>query len=93
MKHVGEWRKERGKKYDLTNVLSSSTKVMIYVRKQIGNMVVVLHTNDISNDELFGLCVASNKLKEAEILMLRAKDDCVHVGIGEIDVNDNTRII
>lgn len=25
--------------YDLTNVLSSSTKVMIYVRKQIGNMV------------------------------------------------------
>lgn len=34
--------------YDLTNVLSSSTKVIIYVRKQFGKMVVVLHTNDIS---------------------------------------------
>lgn len=79
--------------YDLTKVLSSSTKVMIYVRKQIGNMVVVLHTNDISKDELFGLCVASNKLNDAEILMLMAKDDCVHVEIGEIDVNSNTRII
>lgn len=42
--------------YDLTKVLNSSTKVMIYVRKQIANMVVVLHTNDISKDELFGLC-------------------------------------
>ena len=79
--------------YDLTNVLSSSTKVMIYVRKNIDNMVVVLHTNDISNDELFGLCVASNKLKEAEILTLWAQDDCVHVGIGEIVVNANTRFI
>nr|DAH11297.1 MAG TPA: hypothetical protein [Caudoviricetes sp.] len=79
--------------YDLTNVLSSSTKVMIYVRKQIGNMVVVLHTNDITNDDLSDLCVASKKLNEAEILMLRAKDDCVHVGIGEIVVNSNTRIL
>lgn len=42
---------------------------MIYVRKQFGNMVVVLHTNDISTGELFGLCVASNKLKETEINM------------------------
>ena len=30
---------------------------MVYVRKQFGNTVVVLHTNDISVDELFGLCV------------------------------------
>lgn len=79
--------------HDLTNVLSSSTKVMIYVRKQIGNMVVVLHTNEITKDELFGLCVASEKIYDAEILMLQAKDDCVHVGIGEIVVNSNTRII
>lgn len=79
--------------YDLTKVLSSSTKVMIYVRKQIGNIVVVLHTNDISKDELFDLCVASNKLNDAEILMLKGKDDCVHVGIGKIDVNSNTTII
>lgn len=79
--------------HDLTNVLSSSTKVMIYVRKNIGNMVVVLHTNEITKDELFGLCVASEKIYDAEILMLQAKDDCVHVGIGEIVVNSNTRII
>lgn len=79
--------------YDLTKVLNSSTKVMIYVRKQIGNMVVVLHTNDISKDELLSLCVASNKLNDAEILMLMAKDDCIHVGIGEIVVNSNTIII
>lgn len=79
--------------YDLTKVLNSSTKVMIYVRKQIGNMVVVFHTNDISKDELYALCVASDKLNEAKILMLMAKDDCVHAGIGEIDVNSNTRII
>lgn len=79
--------------YDLTNVLSSSAKVRVSVRKQFGNTVVVLHTNDISVDELFGLCVASKKLYEAEILMLRAKDNCVHVAIGEIDVNSNTRII
>lgn len=39
------------------------------------------------------VCVASNKLNDAEILMLMAKDDCIHVGIGEIDVNSNTRII
>lgn len=32
-------------------------------------------------------------LNDAEILMLMAKDDCIHVGIGEIDVNSNTRII
>ena len=42
---------------------------MIYIRKQIGNRVVVFHTNDIR------------------------KDVCVHVGIGEIDVNSNTIII
>lgn len=79
--------------YDLTNVLISSAKVMVYVRKQFGNTVVVLHTNYISVDELFGLCVASKKLYEAEILTMKAQDNCIHVGIGEIVVNSNTRII
>lgn len=31
--------------YDLTNVLSSSTKVMIYVRKQIGNNYIKYRRN------------------------------------------------
>lgn len=66
---------------------------MINVRKQICNAVVILHTNYISKDALLVLCAVSNKLSDAEILTLGAKDDCVHVGIGEIVVNSNTRFI
>lgn len=93
MQENEEKKEVKMKLFDLTNIISSNTKVMIYIRKQFGNLVVVFHTDGLSIDELFGMCIADEKLKDAKILMLRAKDDCVHVGIGEIDVNSDTVII
>lgn len=81
------------KLFDLTEIISSNTKVKVYIRKQFGNLVVMFNTNELRSDDLFGLCVANEKLKDAKIITIRAKDDCIHVGIGEIDVNSDTEFI
>lgn len=67
--------------YDLVSTLDSSTSVTLYTRIQVGNCMIVMHSEPLNANELKHMCRVNNKVSDVKIHTLKADGDKIYAGV------------